>query len=114
MANVKQVIVYRRNLNMRKGKIASQVSHASMKVFFDRRVSYSPPPEQTAPYGTIWGSTNPQHYLLVPLTDEMDTWVKGTGKVPHPTHTCVALGPARAEDIDKITGPEGQVQTKLA
>jgi len=32
-----------------------------------------------------------------------------------PTHTTVALGPAKAEDIDKITGPEplGAVRTKL-
>ena len=33
---VKQVIIFRRDLNMRKGKIAAQVAHASMKVFFDR------------------------------------------------------------------------------
>jgi len=33
---VKQVILYRRDLKMRKGKIAAQVAHASMKVFFDR------------------------------------------------------------------------------
>lgn len=32
---IKQVIVVRKDLNMSKGKIASQVSHACMKVFFD-------------------------------------------------------------------------------
>ena len=31
----KQVIVVRKDLNMRKGKMISQGSHASMKVFFD-------------------------------------------------------------------------------
>ena len=31
----KQVIVIRKDLNMRKGKIAAQSSHASMKVFLD-------------------------------------------------------------------------------
>lgn len=34
----KQVIVVRSDLNMRKGKIAAQAAHASMKVFFDRIV----------------------------------------------------------------------------
>lgn len=33
---VKQVIVVRKDLNMRKGKMSAQVAHASMKVFFDR------------------------------------------------------------------------------
>lgn len=34
----KQVIVLRKELNMQKGKIATQVAHASMKVFFDRMI----------------------------------------------------------------------------
>jgi len=37
---VKQVIVVRKDLNMRKGKIAAQASHASLKVFFDRMKSF--------------------------------------------------------------------------
>ena len=31
-----------------------------------------------------------------------------------PTHTTVAIGPARADQIDQITGPDGAVVTKLA
>ena len=34
--DIKQVIVVRKDLNMRKGKIAAQVAHASMKVLLDR------------------------------------------------------------------------------
>jgi len=37
----------------------------------------------------------------------------GTGKVPRPTNTCVCLGPALVEDIDKITGPGGAVKVRL-
>jgi peptidyl-tRNA hydrolase, PTH2 family len=36
MSNIKQVIILRRDLNMRLGKSCSQVAHASMKIFFDR------------------------------------------------------------------------------
>lgn len=36
MNNIKQIIVVRTDLNMRKGKMCAQVAHASMKVFFDR------------------------------------------------------------------------------
>jgi len=36
MSEVKQVIVIRKDLNMRKGKIAAQAAHASMAVLLDR------------------------------------------------------------------------------
>ena len=35
MKEPKQVIVMRKDLNMRKGKMIAQGSHASLKVFFD-------------------------------------------------------------------------------
>jgi peptidyl-tRNA hydrolase, PTH2 family len=34
--NIKQMVVVRKDLNMRKGKLAAQAAHASMKVFFDK------------------------------------------------------------------------------
>jgi len=39
MCKSKQVIVMRKDLNMRKGKMVSQGSHASLKVFFDKMKS---------------------------------------------------------------------------
>lgn len=33
---LKQVIIIRKDLKMRKGKMCAQVAHASMKIFFDR------------------------------------------------------------------------------
>lgn len=36
MSKIKQVIIVRKDLKMRRGKECAQVAHASMKVFFDR------------------------------------------------------------------------------
>jgi peptidyl-tRNA hydrolase, PTH2 family len=135
--STKQVILVRTDLNMRKGKLAAQVSHASMKVFFDRgRRVFQPPLEPDL--------------LVVPLTVDMAEWVYGTFTkivlgveseevllrahrlaLDHDlptalvmdigatefhgvaTYTAVAIGPAKTEDIDPITGPDGLVPTKL-
>ena len=131
-ASTKQVMVYRRDLAMRKGKIAAQCAHASMAVFFQRD------------QGTL-------DQLMVALDGPMAAWVKGrfakvvlsvegeaellqihalakergvpcalitdSGKTEfkgQPTRTTVALGPAAASEIDEITGPGGAVPTKLA
>ena len=73
--DIKQVIVYRRDLTMRKGKIAAQVAHASMAVFFDRR---EPGGEylQEHPNGGL-SEVSFEDYLLIPLTPEMRVWVNG-------------------------------------
>lgn len=129
---VKQVIAYRRDLKMRKGKIAAQVAHASLRAFLGR----------TAPMGDV---------LAVRLSqDALAWWTRGSAKIvvsvddeaalleiarlaqeaglPFslitdagktefggvPTRTTVAVGPADASLIDPITGKEGAVATKLA
>ena len=46
---VKQVIVLRKDLNMRKGKMAAQAAHASMKVLLDS----ARPLERTSAGGTV-------------------------------------------------------------
>jgi len=169
---IKQVLVYRRDLKMRKGKIAAQVAHASMKVFFDRC-------EVQTSDGSDLGVED-EYWLDIPLTAEMAEWVRGlftkivltvdseedllrakaladeagiptalitdagrtefkakcewcgglghipdvmgapicgycegTGKVSVPTNTAIAIGPAKASEIDKITGPEGTVPVRL-
>jgi PTH2 family peptidyl-tRNA hydrolase len=119
----KQVIVMRKDLGMRKGKMIAQGAHASIKVFLDRKLLSSD-----------------RNMLMINLTDEMSTWVEGqftkicvgvnsekelldvyrlagAKKIPcamikdmghtefkEPTYTCCAIGPAKAEDIDAITG----------
>lgn len=131
-AAVKQVMIYRRDLAMRKGKIAAQCAHASMAVFFRR-------------------DRGPIDGLSVALDGPMAAWAKGrfakvvlsvegepelleivrlaeahglpfalitdSGKTEfrgQPTRTTVALGPATDVEIDTVTGPGGKVATKLA
>lgn len=158
--NVKQVIVVRDDLKMRKGKFAAQVAHASMKVFFDRDVgamvglvprvpvTIQPSADCEVDHVHLYSDV-PQ--LVVFLDPVMADWVRGVfakvvllvddeaallevlrlateaglpcamiedlgftefhGQV---TKTAVAVGPARVEDIDVITGPGGKVKTRLA
>jgi len=56
---IKQVILFRKDLHMRKGKIAAQVAHASLKVFLDRR------------------DQKQRTRLEVDLTNDMQIWVNG-------------------------------------
>lgn len=120
----KQVIVMRTDLNMRKGKVASQASHASM-AFLTKD-------------GTIAGDN---FYVTIHNSLEIINWLKGSytkicvrveseseldeiyrraieeGLLVHliidsgktefggvPTKTCLAIGPNKSTDIDKITG----------
>ena len=127
MNDVKQVIIIRKDLNMRKGKMIAQGSHASMKIFFDIMG------EQFIP-GYDWNR-------CFSPTEEMKMWIDGlfkkivvgaeslteltdvyqaakTAGLPcsliedagltefggEITITACAIGPAEAEKIDKITG----------
>lgn len=120
---VKQVIVVRKDLNMRKGKIAAQAAHASLKVILDK------------------GSNIVRDTLTISVDDDMKAWILGRFKkvVVYvsskddliavynaakeaglntslildagltefggiPTHTTVAVGPNKASLVDKITG----------
>ncbi len=130
----KQVIVWRKDLQVRKGKLASQVAHASMGVLFNYMTpNYKQPGEMTRTF-TI---TLPEGEL----GEFMYRWMTGIFKkvvvsvdsleeltnayesakqagIPcsiiedcgltefggKPTVTAIAIGPDNSEKIDKITG----------
>ena len=59
----KQVIVMRKDLNMRKGKMIAQGAHASMKVFLDR--------------SHVVGDDSGMDHRVLLTTDPMREWIEG-------------------------------------
>lgn len=118
--DLKQVIVVRKDLNMRKGKIAAQAAHAVLNSFLDNSPRDACTISLTA-MDIEWLKTGAakicvyvesEHELeeiyhkasraKLPcsiVTDAGFTEFHGV-----PTKTVVAVGPARSADIDKITG----------
>lgn len=124
----KQVIVVRKDLGMRKGKMIAQGAHASMAAVINQ--------------GHITEGQDPDtHYLVIPMDPEMHKWINGRFKKiavsvnseaelleihqkaldaglysaliqdagltefgGQATYTSVAVGPNRADKVDAITG----------
>lgn len=118
----KQVIVLRKDLNMRKGKMVAQGAHASLAAILglghrDKDQLTIPLDERAAPWLTgrftkICVYVNSECALL-----DVHRQAKGAGLITTltqdagltefagiPTYTAVAVGPDRADRIDPITG----------
>ncbi len=120
----KQVIVMRKDLNMRKGKMIAQGAHASMKVLLDAgalAADRSTFAMQTWPALADWlGGRFAKICVSVNSELELDAIMEKAraAGIPcalivdsgatefHgvPTKTCCAVGPAWADEIDAITG----------
>ncbi len=118
---VKQVIVMRKDLGMRKGKMIAQGAHASLAVVLEiqKNDSFLSPKDLKAFHAWIHGTfskicvyVNSEDELMqiykeaiqakLPvklITDAGHTEFHGV-----PTRTCLCIGPAWSEDVDKITG----------
>ena len=123
--DVKQVIVIRKDLGMRKGKIASQAAHASMAAILNGQAGIKHPssmdlvinmtPEMktwlTGIFTKICLSVNSEEELLDVYKQAEEAGllcalIKDAGLTEFdgvPTHTAVAIGPNKNVDIDKIT-----------
>jgi len=126
----KQVIVMRTDLGMRKGKMIAQGAHASMKVLldlmYDSELVYqsgktdhvlelepdTPLKDWLSGKFTkicVKGDSEAHikdlyakaQALRIPCSLILDA---GLTEFEEPTYTCVAIGPAWSEDVDKITG----------
>lgn len=112
----KQVLVIRKDLNMRKGKIAAQAAHASLNSFLMsvgcmkwRRITQI---WQDSTYDKICVYVNSEQDLLHLFTEckENDipcSLIEDLGKTEFnnvPTFTAIGIGPYWSHEIDRITG----------
>ena len=112
MSNMKQVIVVRTDLDMGKGKIAAQVGHAC--VLGAEHVRKSNPE-----WFTEWWNGQEKVVVKVSSLKELEGIKQGAIELGLPwsevtdaghtqiepgTTTCISLGPAPEERVDKITG----------
>ena len=112
MTGIKQVIVVRTDLDMGKGKIAAQVGHAC--VLGAEHVRKSNPE-----WFSQWSKGQEKIVLKVSSLKELEQvkqdaieldlpWSEvtdaGHTQISPGTTTCISLGPAPEEKIDKITG----------
>jgi len=128
--DVKQVIVIRKDLNMRKGKMAAQAAHASMKVFLDK-LNYNINSNKNLCTATLLMQTindplyiwlNTGHKKIVVSVDSLNdllliydqakkanlnvSIITDSGFTEFhgvPTQTCIAIGPNFDNEIDIIT-----------
>ena len=129
MNESKQVIVMRKDLNMRKGKMIAQGSHASMKVFLDRceKDNYDGEMKKFTFYYKMnlsWDNWLNGRFTKVVLSCDSEqellelyqkakdsnlpcALITDAGLTEFngvPTNTCIAIGPAEPEEINIITG----------
>lgn len=119
----KQVLVIRKDLNMRKGKIAAQAAHASVAVMSNSLI------RQEKGFWHFYPQEALEEWLLssftkicVSVNSEKElkeiyekalyaglpkSIIQDSGKTEFngvPTYTAVAVGPGPIEKVDKITG----------
>ena len=122
MKTAKQVIVMRKDLHMRKGKMIAQGAHASLAVLVERgRIEDSELTCELTPAMASWlGERFTKVCVSVESEAALDAVVAraraagvpcalvvDSGKTEFhgvPTKTCCAVGPAWAAEVDAITG----------
>lgn len=117
MTQIKQVLVVRKDLNMRKGKIAAQCCHASMS-FLTRRLPTKEPITEVQQkwlddiFTKICVSVDSEEELMEIYEKAIQNNVEvhlvtDSGKTEFngvPTKTCLALGPDYDNILDPISG----------
>ncbi|MBU4201853.1 MAG: peptidyl-tRNA hydrolase Pth2 [Candidatus Altiarchaeales archaeon] len=105
---LKQVIVARKDLNLSKGKLSAQVAHASVSA------------AEKSEWKKDWMRQGQKKSVLKVENEKglIDVFMRakdsglpteliqdmGKTEIPAGTKTCVGIGPAPEEEIDKVTG----------
>ena len=107
---MKQVIVVNQALHLPKGKLAAQVAHAAVGAFVeaedDARVNWL---EEGMPKVVLQAADEAELRRLLELALQNGipaSLVEDAGRtvVPAGTVTCLGLGPAYDDEIDRLTG----------
>ena len=109
--NMKQIIVMRKDLKMRRGKEIAQGAHASMKVTLANLEHADVKAWLDGPFAKIAVSIDSEEELLelVKVADEagiLTAIITDAGRTEFngvATITCAAIGPADSERLDPIT-----------
>jgi PTH2 family peptidyl-tRNA hydrolase len=110
--DIKQVIVIRKDLNMRKGKMIAQGAHASLLAFLNTKSDLPLQEWLNGIYTKICVSVNSEQELLDVYNKAKElgiscSLIQDCGLTEFngiPTYTAVAVGPDYNEKIDSITG----------
>lgn len=109
----KQVLVFRMDLQMSKGKIAAQAGHAAVSAAQDAFVHHKKWWEAWLYEGqkkvTVKVASEKELGELEEAADELGLphaliIDRGLTEIPEGTVTCLGIGPAPAEKIDRLTG----------
>lgn len=108
----KQVLIIRKDLNMRRGKECSQCAHASMKVVLENMEHPDVKAWLSAAFTKVVVTADTEDQLRDLYNEAIDAGIVtamiiDSGKTEFngvPTLTVLAIGPGLSEDIDKITG----------
>lgn len=117
MEDVKQVVVMRNDLNMRKGKMVAQGAHASCsfmsyKLQSGQKLTKEEEQWVNGSFAKVCVRVDSEEELLDIYQKAKDAMltvhlITDSGRTEFngvPTRTCLAIGPAAVGKIDKITG----------
>jgi PTH2 family peptidyl-tRNA hydrolase len=112
MAEYKQIIVLRKDLGMRKGKMVAQGAHASLKAVLGRMDDPRVKGWLAGPFAKVAVSVDSEEEfdelqkkaLQVGLICEEIVDAGRTEFHGVPTKTALAIGPDKVENLDPITG----------
>lgn len=128
MSSIKQVLIVRKDLKMRRGKECSQCAHASLSVFINRNTVITEKPDGSSELTvsvnsdmSAWLNDSLSTKITVAVNSEKElldlyqqakdaglpcSLIKDAGltEFKEPTYTVVAIGPAKTEEVNKITG----------
>lgn len=105
----KQVIVVRKDLKLGKGKLAAQVAHASLQAYVAASPQAKRKWEEEGSKKVVVKASSKKELLaifqkakkLFPVSLIKDA---GLTQIPRGEVTAVGIGPAKAKEIDVITG----------